>query len=398
MEKRRKIKKPAGGSILPLAVIMVVILAVLGFGILNLGLNARILAIRNTEKISARQAADAGLAQARKLMDAKLINEVTWDNSTLPAQTTAVTLSNTYGNANYVFDVNGDPCNGFIINSTGTAGMAQKTVHCKLIVKSSWFGLGVKEGITMNQSTTMGTYPAGGSLVIRTNSTKDGDIIVRNGVIVPGDVVVGPGGDPAEVITVMNNAAILGNTYAAEAPINFPPVDVPSYLTSLAPTTYSPVPGGLTGNIRYDGLSFTGVQTVVGHCEIYVNGPMTMGNGAELKIMPGGSLALYLNGNLVAQNSVGITNETADATKLYVYGTDNCTQLDLKAKSTFYGAVYAPNAQLDIFNNGDMYGAFIGNRNLSIKNSGCFYFDTRLLGALVNDTVAYLGVQRWWED
>lgn len=384
------------GSILFLVVVMIVILALIGLGLIRLGLNARLLAIHETGKLAARAAADAGLSRAMQLMMAKDANELIWDNSTLPPTTTAVFTNISYQNAGYTCDVSGDPNSGWQINSTGTAGNATKTVHCKLVPKSLWFGIGVKSGIDVKPGTTFGTVPvSGGDFKLATNSTSPDSIVLKVGVTIPGDIIVGPGGNPDTIINEKSTTTITGTTYPSETVIQFPPVIVPPNLLALAPTAvYDPC---ISGNIRYSGWSLSGLTTVVGNTTIFVDGKMTMGNGAELYMAPGSSLTVYLNGNMEDKNSAGITNATNDATKFLLYATDNCTQLDLKAKTDFYGAVYAPNATLTMYNNGNLYGACVG-KNVEMKNSGSFYFDTRLLTVFMNNQQHYLGIERWWED
>ena len=59
-------------------------------------------------------------------------------------------------------------------------------------------------------------------------------------------------------------------------------------------------------------------------------------------------------------------------------------------------AIYAPYADLELKNSGDLYGSFTGN-NLEMKNSGSFTYDTRLGKVDIDDQDAYL-MQRWWEE
>jgi hypothetical protein len=62
--------------------------------------------------------------------------------------------------------------------------------------------------------------------------------------------------------------------------------------------------------------------------------------------------------------------------------------------------LYAPNANLQIFNDGTFYGALIGKSLDEIKNSGTFYFDTRLLDLLTGLTPVTLETVQgsWWEE
>ncbi|MBN2456982.1 MAG: hypothetical protein JXB29_10700 [Sedimentisphaerales bacterium] len=389
------------GSVLPLAVLIVVLLVLIGLALIRLGLNARMQTVRMTLGISARSAADAGLAEAVGLMREKLEAELVWNQSIFPYTASQMSLAgNPYGNAKYDFTITGDPNSAFIISSTGNASTINKTVYCRLGLGSLRFGIAVKDRLNVNAWTNFGTVPSpDGDFRIQTNSTADGAIQLKANVVVPGDVVVGPGSDPSKVVGQKQSTTILGDTYAALNPIDFPSITVPPELVALPPTSYTHNPSGLTGDIKFNtwALANGKLQEITGQCRIFVVGDMTMNNGAEILIDPGASLTLYLNGQLEDKNSSGITNATNDSTKFTLYGTDNCVKVDLKAKSDFYGSIYTPNADLTLFNGGDVVGAIAGCTNLVIKNSGSFYFDTRLLTVWVDDPLAYFVIERWWE-
>ena len=94
---------------------------------------------------------------------------------------------------------------------------------------------------------------------------------------------------------------------------------------------------------------------------------------------------------------MGITNENPQANTFTIYGLPTCLQIDLKAKSDLYSAVYAPSADINLFNNGDFTGAVVGN-SFYMKNSGNFVYDTILASASIDDPTARFVVERWWED
>jgi hypothetical protein len=402
------------GSILVLAVTMVVILSIIGLAMLQLGLSARLRAIRSQLAIEAKTAADAGLAKAIYAMRTKLANEYTWNNSSLPS---AIDVALPGSDATYTYTITGDPNNGWNIASTSNYRGIQKTVHSKLVVKSSWFGIGVKQGINIKNGATFGTYPApGGPLILRTNSITSNAVTLKTGVTIPGDVVCGPGGDPATVIDTKSNTVITGSTYAADTTMQFPSVIVPPELVALAPSTF-PNSSVVTvkGNVKYGAITIGGSQTLRiwndpctaggDTARIYVEGKLTLMNGAKVIVDNGASAKIYLGGNLEDKNSASSgggfeTSANPDARNFMVFATDTCASIILKAKGDFYGAIYAPNANMVIDNSANLYGAYVGNQNVEIKNSGAFYFDTRLLNVFVNDAPAYLGIVKgsWWEE
>ena len=409
------------GSILPLAVVMIVILALIGLGLLRLGLNARLQAIRSTSSLAARAAADAGLTQAVQMMKAKLISDGnSWNNSTLPAQTSPYSIAgNAYGDASYTFNITGNPAAGFTINSTGTSANIQKTVHCLRVFKSAWFGIGVKEGVTLKTNAILATIPDGGELKIQTNSTGANEVVLNSGVIINGDVVVGPGGNTDNIISIKQNADITGNAYPAGEPISFKDVTAP---TLPAPPWPAPDANGniiLNSSAQYNGtIQIASTVKVKSndptnpHVIIYFPGNVTLKNGAKLVIAENTVLDLYVGAILRADYGSQITNDnipssgtptdaqiTAAATSFFIYGTPTCSEINLGNSSDLYGAIYAPNANLTIFNSGNLYGAYVGNQSVEIKNSGGFYFVSALLDIVgANQPTTYFGKARWWEE
>lgn len=397
--------KNRNGSILVLAVIMVVVLLIIGLALITLGSNARIQAIHSQLVIDAKTAADAGMTKAVKLMRNKLeTQQYAWNNSTLPAEANIV-VAGTDPVAKYTFTIAGNFANGWDIACTGTIGNFQRTVHRKVKVKSAWFGIGVEQGITIKSNVNFGSYPDSNiPLKIQTNSTGDDSIKLFPNLTIPGDVVVGPGGDAAAVIDTKSTTTILGNSYAAEEPIHFSIKNVPTELTTLGITPFPTGDANVTGDIHFKGnaLIKSGNKiNVTGNSRIFIeSGTLTLQNSSELLVKSGANLQLYLDGNLVSANSGYISNENADARNLMLFGTINCTSIILKAKSNSFFTIDAPNANLQIFNDGTFYGALIGKSLDEIKNSGSFYFDTRLLDLLTGLTPVTLETVQgsWWEE
>lgn len=402
MEKmRRKSGRSKKALVLPLVVVMVIILFVIGLALIRLGLSARLQAVRSVSEISARCAADAGLTKAMHQMLSKLINEDPWDNSNLPEEA-AVPLPNSY--SNYSFDITGDPNNGFIVASLGRSGFAEKVVYGKLIVKSLWFGIGIREFLDVKVGVSFDTMPSGENMTIQTNSTAEGAIGLKNAVVFPGDVVVGPGGDPETVITLYKDAKITGGAYVASEELYFPPVTPPNDLLVM-PTEIKlhnetkdiyPAENGIYPRIY---LKTTSELRIVGNVVLYVTGDLIIENGCKITITDGSSLVLYLDGKLDAKYGSAIENANNDALSLLIYGTSNCASIELFTSSDFYGAIYAPEAHIIMHNSADLYGAFI-SRSMEIKNTGefVFHYDSALADVGINDETAYFALERWWEE
>ena len=397
------------GSILPLAIVMVILLAIIGVGMLMLGQGTRIFAARNVADVSARLAADAGITKALRGMNKKLFAERgswSWPDSSLASFSGS--MDNAY--SSYSVSITGGSfLLGYNVASTGTSGNATRVVHAKFDPKSSFFGIGVKESIVVKKNATFDTWPtSGGELILQTTSNdgKDGQIELTNGVVIPGDVIVGAGGDATDIIKITGNNdiedVILGDAYASIEEVDFPPVTLPKYLVDLAAesiTTTSTINNKMGKYTQID-LGNGGIFKVEGNCEILVTNKMQLGKGATLVLADNANLVLYLDCNLENKNTtdLGFTIEgNIRSGMLKIYGTDNCQKIDIKNSGTFYGDVYAPNADIQVYNGGDVYGAFVG-KDFTLNNSGKFYFDTNIVNFSAASAEVSFGIARWWED
>ncbi|MHC4629264.1 MAG: hypothetical protein ACYTDV_19975, partial [Planctomycetota bacterium] len=115
IEKRRANRK---GFALSFAVVMVLILSFVGFGILRLGTENRMRSVRTTSEISARAAADAGLTRALFELNKNL--EVGWAASNIVSP-----VSEVFPNVNtsYTYTISAITNNSeYEITSTGQSG------------------------------------------------------------------------------------------------------------------------------------------------------------------------------------------------------------------------------------------------------------------------------------
>ncbi|MBW1989155.1 MAG: pilus assembly PilX N-terminal domain-containing protein [Deltaproteobacteria bacterium] len=99
-------------------------------------------------------------------------------------------------------------------------------------------------------------------------------------------------------------------------------------------------------------------------------------NGSTLDIdTSGGPVQIYLSGKLVADNGA-VINLSGDPPDFTIYS-DSDDDIIFKNGSDLRGLVYAPFANLEIKNSGDVFGSLWGC-TLDVKNRGELYFDTRL--------------------
>jgi len=393
----RLLQSKKRGSAIPLALLVVVLLLAAGTGLLSLGLNSRIFSIRTASDITAQCAADAGLTKALFEMNEKLKAEL-WDDSTMPLGTN-ISLPNC--DAVFSYTVTGDLDSGYTIQSTGNSDQAQRTVSCTLQLQGSFeAAIFTEQYLYMKNGATVDWYNYDADnrdMQIGTNSTEPSSVVLKNTSIINGDIVVGMGGNPDDVI-VDNGATINGEIFTLTQIYELPPVTVPESLESSPSLGTIRDNTTITSSAQYSSIRLPANKkiTIEGDVTLYITGDITLGNSAELQITDNASLTLYLGGDFEGKNSSMVNNLNMDPHKLKIYGLDSCTSIGFKNSSDLYGAIYAPNADVVMFNSADVYGA-ITAKSFEQKNSGTFNYDASLREVSVNDEVVYFTITNWHE-
>jgi hypothetical protein len=442
--KLKRNRKMRSGAIYVLAVTMVLILSLLGIGLLRLGQSARLQAIKDVLQMSARSAADAGIEHAVRYMiddwngvtdQSGWVNDwnVTGDTAPkyfFPANLEGtVTLPNTYGNARFRYDIyRGLRSEGYRITSTGTAGGVTRTVHAAVVLKSAFFGIGAKDKISISPNMELGVIPVDGNFIVQTNSTDENAVTLKPSLLIPGDVVIGPGGDTDISINYRpNKVDIEGESRASEDYIDFPSISRPTYSTIIDSL---PIPDSvnepnvaeisnasvqINGGLTLDDAIHT--LKIVGNVEIFVNGDTYLSPETQIVVAEGATLTLYLGGNLMMMPGSNITygtvppatdSQIVDAAKaISIKGTvgplpdeiPDCTEIRFQPNDDFYGSIYAPDAAIELWPGGDFYGAVVGGNSLELKPGGTFIFVSELYD-FPDIEIMYMGVKHgsWWEE
>lgn len=411
MYKLLKLKKQ--GSAIPLAVVAVIILLAMGVGLLGLGLNSRIFSIRTASDIAARCAADAGLAVALFEMNEKLKVDP-WDGTSLP-EATNVSLPNCDEVFSYKV-ISGFGSN-YIIKSIGESGGIKKVVYATIGLQGLFeHAILTKQTLTLKSGTVVDGYNSLDlsdtdiDVDIGTQSTSSSSIILNSGVTVKGDVVVGVGGNPDTAIKDLG--ATTGDKYAATAEDPLPQVTPPT-LPNMGPAinikaetvTITPEDNGQYGRIVIkQGSSAEGVLPGVlevsgGDVVLYITGDIELGEECEIVVAENSTLTLYVDGDIHSRANSGVNTknppEKAATFKLYATG-EGAQDFDIKAKSEFTGVIYAPNADVDLYANGDAYGSVIAN-SFEFKAGGNYHYDEALREVKVDDEGVRFVVKRWSE-
>lgn len=397
-----KLKKSENtGYVLPLVMVVLLILLVIGSGLVYLGMQGRIRAVRNVSDIIARTAADAGLAKAVFEMNEKL-KAKPFSNATLPIETNQL-LSNC--DAFYSFTVSVDAKGIYSVKSIGNCNKAENQVYCTLRLRGPFdWAIAVDDTITLHNSAAIDWYNNDSDdepLKVATNSIENAAVDLKNSIKIYGDVAVGVGGDPDEVINEGTSITITGEKYAMPEEMEFIPVTVPVWLQTLPSGGTINGDNTITTSGKYDKINLINSNeiTIKGNVLLYITGDVILGNSCKITIENDGnsSLELYIGGNLEAKNSSEFNNKTEIPKNFKLYGLDSCTNLRLKNSTDYYGVIYAPKADIIFDNSINFYGAIVG-KTLDMVNSAMIYYDASLRDVTVNDQAVRFTVNRWTEE
>jgi hypothetical protein len=406
MNKQRKSHQT--GAALCLIAVALALLTLTGMALFNLSLQARISAIRTAQGIQARWAADAGLVKAVVEMNNKL-SAKTWSDASMPAVTDEVLFQS---NQSFSYQVDKNPSGTYIVTSTGRAGPIIKRVYAIMEIKGLFdSAILVKDRISLMPNALVAGYNSEDAtdtdfdLKIGTTSTSADRIPLGPGTVVEGDVFVGVGGDPTTVIGA--GGTITGQKFPLLEEPDFPiitPPSLPDTGTSLSATgatiTLDPAGSGTyTGINLSQAGGYPGILEIQGgNVELYITGNIDMGNGCEVIVRPGASLTLYVDGNIAADNSAGFNNQAGNVKDFQLYATGTGEQeFYLKAKSSIFGTIYAPDVEITLYPSAEMRGAIVGE-SVTFKSGSTFYYDEALRNVSIDEAGARFIIKRWREN
>lgn len=287
----------------------------------------------------------------------------------------------------------------------------QKTIGCTLKLKGPFeYSILTRGDIVLKSGTTVSGYNSSDltdpdtSTQIATMSTDSDSIILNSGVIVNGAVYVGVDGRPDVVIKDLG--ATTGPKFLMPEEPPLPQVVVPAltdYSVDISAKgttiTITPAKSGIYDSIQLKNSSNPTILEISGgDVVLVITEDIQLGQDCEIVINEGSSLTLYLDGDLSADNNSGFNNRTKIPGNLKLFGTSTGSQqMDIKAKSDVFGAVYAPNADIIVYASGDIYGSFVAS-DFELKTGGNFYYDRALKEYTDKTELLRFVLDRWGED
>ncbi|HTL47362.1 MAG TPA: collagen-binding domain-containing protein [Verrucomicrobiae bacterium] len=234
------------------------------------------------------------------------------------------------------------------------------------ITQQSYFDFAVfsKEGMHINGGPTIDSYDsslgaygggnAGQNGDIGTDSTGSSTVGVENTInidgnaVIKGDVMVGPGANPDNVIDLGHNVTLTGTKGSEDYKRDYEPIT--SNATNLGALSLS---GSTTqylgpGTYHYSSLSISG----------------------QAKLIPTGPVVIYVDGAVsIGGNGVATSSNLPPNFLLYAAS----TSVAISGNGNFYGGVYAPNADVSVSGNGQIFGGLVGKTYHQTGNANIHY-------------------------
>jgi len=391
---RTRTRKTLGndGSAMVFSVVAVMVVSILAAGFLHLALSVTRRLNSTSDALQALNIAEAGLSEAYMgLGVAKTGNVGT-------AEAPAV-----FGGGLLWVEATQHSTTMVELKSTGMYGTGRATlgIFCEQSgLRVASLGFFTEDDLRLNPDVRLDSYDSSrGSYADQLNTRlnnqgtigSNGDISIASGDAVFGDVIYGPTGK----LSTANGAIITGGTSARNDVEVLPPVDVPS-ITLEKPLSYTSgtpmvVP---PGDVGYESISI-GKDT-----KLILKGPMNLltgsfklAGGAELVFdTTDGPIQMFVTDGLDFSTSslVTTTTQVTSDTIIYVSAPEGKT-VNFGAKSQFYGFIYAPEAEVHISAQYELYGG-LAVKSLQLAAQGKMHYDLSL-GATLQSQLPLL--QGW---
>lgn len=415
--KKPKEKKGQKGFIFITAVITMGVLLVLGGAHLTMTLSEQRLTMRNYREVLATNLAEAGVEMAIWELNyggADFLSGEGWSGTDPTMTVTSFSDANGEIMGDFTVTVTNPISNNPVIEATGyTPNISSPLIQQERVRVgmrlAPFFDFAVfgDEGVEFGSNSGTDSYDSDLGAYGETNVAANGDIgtnSISNGAMdlasnieINGDAVVGPGGDPNQVIETGSNAEITGTQTALGTEKDLPQMTPPSDLTNRGSISLG---GNNTLTVsqsgQYSNITLNSNSTLIINASvtIYVTGTLSLNSNSQLNITNDSDVTFYVGGTIRMDSNTAINNTSQDPTKLSIYGTDSLTSIDFHSNTALYGAVYARNANVDIASNANIYGSVVAN-TVGLASNSFVHYDEALARETDGPTSSTLEVLNW---
>ncbi|MHC4535127.1 MAG: DUF7305 domain-containing protein [Planctomycetota bacterium] len=275
------------------------------------------------------------------------------------------------------------------VSAEGTVEDIKRTLQMQIQLRG-WAAFG-DEGLSMAGHPVIDSYDSDIGLYEEQvpgengNVGSNGNIELAGNCTLSGDATPGPDG---EVTITSGQVTITGSTEPARERIYLPPFDITFSATKSLKRS------GLQNYILTDGtyyfttIDFSAQANLVANGDVIIYCEAAMFTAmAKITVNPNSSLKFYCSGDFIETGGGIINNGPTGAggkpENFMLYSTG--TNIKLAGKSSFYGAIYAPNAYIDMGGTHDYYGAVIG-RQVNSVGTGKIHYDDALTDVIRTST------------
>jgi hypothetical protein len=248
---------------------------------------------------------------------------------------------------------------------------------------SSW-QVGLGYGTYVNTGTSVNPLRAADG-----NIATDGSIINIGNGNVYGHVDTGPGGN----VAVGANGSVGGlawvNTGTRGIQPGYSQDDMNVSFPDVVAPTNSWIPLANNANITNSGSyamnQITGPITIDGgtnriNVTLYLTNGITLNGQDMLTITNNAYVTIYAGGSITETGNGAINNASQHPAQLIIYGLPTLTTISLVGNGAFWGAIYAPEADVTFKGAGSAggyYGALTGN-SIKLTGNSTFSYDMSL--------------------
>ncbi len=202
------------------------------------------------------------------------------------------------------------------------------------------------------------------------STSQAGGIDMSSGSIIYGDTTDGAPPDPPDPIPPDEFADAEANN------------DASSNLTIIGDASY---------NSSTNQLYAENGSTVIFGSGTYYFSSVDFVGGSILQIAPGANVRIYVGGNWNT-GSGAIVNTSQIPSNLLIYCSGS--EVTLSGGTSFYGAIYAPDAKIDVSSGGRIYGSLIG-RTVDVRSGSHVHYDEAL--SRMQDSFVGYTIDSWRE-
>jgi hypothetical protein len=234
---------------------------------------------------------------------------------------------------------------------------------------------------------------------IGTNSGDFSAIYMDNSADLAGNALSGYESDPESVIITAPGANIDGEKRALDYEIELPQITPPTGLTWMGDYSMSGTDSiFLSGQYGSFTMEANSVVTIEDDVILYITGDFYMDQNSRLDIAVGASLQIIMgSGSFEMDQTSTINNLSQDPTKFVLFGTASFIgDIYIDQGSEFYGAIYAPNAFVELDQADGFYGAIIA-KDILFDQHTVLHYDKALEALEILPSMGALYEVKSWQ-